>query len=165
MNLQSVLVITVVVLGVASVVTVLLYTLHLRYKTRENLHRERLAALEKGLSSPAPVEAPLPASWNPRIYLLRGLMWLFGGVTLAVFLAGATFTQRRPPDLEWRLWHMQRLKELGATEEQIRQDLAQRGHRDDPPPALALAGLIPAGVGLAYLIYYRVERKRNLPDA
>jgi len=163
MNPQVALIITVLVLGVGSVVSVLLYSLHVRYKTRENQHRERLAALEKGLNPPAPAE-PLPAPWTPRVYLLRGLIWLFSGIALAGLLAGVSYTSQREPDLEFRLWHMKRLKELGATEEQIQQDLAQRVAHREPPLVIALAGLIPVGVGLAYLIYYRAEQKRHVEE-
>jgi hypothetical protein len=96
------------------------------YKRRRDIvdanHRERLAAIERGMELPA-----LPESFYQSIkparrssYLLPGLVWLFVGV--GIFVA------------------------LGAIAgEDVR-----------------YLGLIPAGVGLAYLIYYFVEG-RKLP--
>jgi hypothetical protein len=98
------------------------------YKRRRDIvdanHRERLAAIERGMELPA-----LPESFYQSIkparrssYLLPGLVWLFVGV--GIFVA------------------------LGAIAgEDVR-----------------YLGLIPAGVGLAYLIYYFVEG-RKLPPA
>jgi hypothetical protein len=90
-----------------------------RYKKRELQHRERLAALERGIAASELVAASAP--WTPRVYLLRGLMWLFAGLGLTVFLLGLSVS-------------------------------------DGPPKGAALLGLIPIGVGLAYLITYRAER-------
>jgi len=98
------------------------------YKRRRDIveanHKERLAAIERGMELP-----PLPESFYQSIkparrssYLLPGLVWLFVGV--GIFLA------------------------LGAIAgEDVR-----------------YLGLVPAGVGLAYLIYYFVEG-RKLPPA
>jgi hypothetical protein len=84
-------------------------------------HRERLAAIERGIDIP-----PLPESfYNPQPnkrprHLLTGMVWLFVGI--ALFLA------------------------LGA--------VAGEGVR--------FFALIPAGVGLAFLIYYFVEGRKEL---
>ena len=83
-----------------------IYTLH---------HRERMAAIEKGVEVP-----PLPEAfftedttpYNPRRNLLKGLVWLFVGLTLLLALY-------------------------------------QFGEED-----AAWFGLIPMGIGAAYLIYY-----------
>jgi len=96
------------------------------YKRRRDIvdanHRERLAAIERGMDLPA-----LPESFYQSIkparrssYLLPGLVWLFVGI--GIFIA------------------------LGAIAGEDVRNL----------------GLIPAGVGLAYLIYYFVEG-RKLP--
>jgi len=96
------------------------------YKRRRDIveanHKERLAAIERGMELP-----PLPESFYQSIkparrssYLLPGLVWLFVGV--GIFIA------------------------LGAIAGEDVRNL----------------GLIPAGVGLAYLIYYFVEG-RKLP--
>lgn len=95
------------------------------YKRRRDIvdanHRERLAAIERGMELPA-----LPESFYQSIkparrssYLLPGLIWLFVGI--GIFVA------------------------LGAIAgEDVR-----------------YLGLIPAGVGLAFLIYYFVEGRKQ----
>ncbi len=55
---------------------------HFKGKEREMIHRERMAALEKGLQPPVESE---PSAFSgrppaPRNYLLRGLVWLFVGL-------------------------------------------------------------------------------------
>jgi hypothetical protein len=98
------------------------------YRRRRDIveanHKERLAAIERGMELPA-----LPESFYQSIkparrssYLLPGLVWLFVGI--GIFVA------------------------LGA--------IAGDGVR--------MLGLIPAGVGLALLVYHFVEG-RKLPLA
>ena len=98
------------------------------YRRRRDIveanHKERLAAIERGMELPA-----LPESFYQSIkparrssYLLPGLVWLFVGI--GIFIA------------------------LGAI----------AGHD------VRMLGLIPAGVGLALLIYHFVEG-RKLPLA
>ena len=102
-------------LGVAFAI----FALYLKHKRRQMYHRERMAAIEKGLEL-AP-EDPL----TPHAYLLRGLIWLFVGVGIAAFFLAMSMSDKDP--------------EL---------------------PPMATLGLIPAGVGLAYLILYHKEGKR-----
>jgi len=98
----------------------------LDYRRRRDIveahHKERLAAIERGMDLP-----PLPESFYQSIkparrssYLLPGLVWLFIGIGL--FIA------------------------LGAVGGNLRN-----------------FGLIPAGVGLALLIYHAVEGRKRLP--
>ena len=98
------------------------------YKRRRDIveanHKERLAAIERGMEIP-----PLPESFYQSMkparrssYLLPGLIWLFVGIGLFVALGAVA--------------------------------------GDD----VRYFGLIPAGVGLAFLIYYVVEG-RKLPPA
>jgi hypothetical protein len=96
------------------------------YRRRRDIveanHRERMAAIERGIEPPTLPESFYFAAKPPRRsgYLLSGLVWLFVGI--GVFLA------------------------LGAVAgEDVR-----------------LFGLIPIGVGVAFLIYYMVEG-RKLP--
>lgn len=78
-------------------------------------HRERLAAMEKGVELPPELEDPVE---RPR-YLLKGLVWSFIGIS-AYFALNA----------------------LAGSEESM------------------LAG-IPFAVGLAYLVYYFVQGRRE----
>jgi hypothetical protein len=94
------------------------------YRRRRDLveanHKERMAAIERGIEPPALPESFYQATKPPRRsgYLLTGLIWLFVGIGL--FLA------------------------LGAVAgEDVR-----------------LFGLIPIGVGAAFLIYYAVEGRK-----
>jgi hypothetical protein len=97
----------------------------LDYRRRRDIveahHKERLAAIERGMELPALPEAfysPLDRNKRPR-HLPTGMVWLFIGI--ALFLA------------------------LGAVAgEEVR-----------------FFGLIPAGVGLAFLIYYFIEGKHE----
>jgi hypothetical protein len=97
----------------------------LDYRRRRDIveahHKERMAAIDRGMELPPLPEAfysPLDRNKRPR-HLLTGMIWLFIGI--ALFLA------------------------LGAVAgEEVR-----------------FFGLIPAGVGLAFLIYYFIEGKHE----
>lgn len=86
-------------------------------------------------------------------------MWLFSGIGLTAFLMAVSLTDERPKSMEQRVWQAQRVKDMGATDEQVRQV------QNDTTPARGMAfgfsliGLVPIGVGLAYLIFYQLEGK------
>ena len=87
----------------------------------EALHKERMAAIERGIEpKPLPEELlnPFRRNRNPR-YLLTGMIWLFTGIGIFVFL-GAVAGE----DVRW-------------------------------------IGLIPGGVGLAYLLYHLIEGRHE----
>jgi len=129
----------------------------LRFKKRELQHREWLVAVEKGIATPGVSEPAMARPWTPRTYLLRGLMWLFTGMSVTAFLIAVALTPNFTP-ASVRVDDAVRAKNNGATPEQVR---AIMEDRTDGPPArrvLWIVGLIPAGVGVAYLITYRVER-------
>ena len=147
---------------VASAAVIIIWSLSFRYKRQELLHRERMAALEKGVPVPdQPSETPR-APWSPRIYLLRGLVWLFSGIGLAVFLFGLSVSiGSRPQTYESRLWRAAQLRHENVPDEQIKEFLnSKEPVRSDFPAGISLIGLIPIGVGLAYIIYYRGEERR-----
>ncbi len=79
----------------------------LRHKRRALIHRERLAAIEKGVDLP-PVEQELKRSaWNvQRTLLLAGLIWISLGlsafVTLSTLIASpANAKLEIPPGVQW----------------------------------------------------------------
>ncbi len=78
-------------------------------------HRERLAAMDKGLELPPELEQPID---RPR-YLLKGLVWSFSGI--GAYLA---------------------LSALAGSEE-------------------SMLAAIPIAIGLAYLVYYFVQGRRE----
>jgi Domain of unknown function (DUF6249) len=149
-------VMTIMVLSAAAII---IWSLGLRYKRQQLRHQERMAAIEKGADLPAEMA---PAPWSPRIYLLRGLVWLFTGIALSVFLFGISISVGAHQDtIEDRLLRAQNLRHEGAPEDEVKQLInSKEPVRKDFPEGFALIGLIPIGVGLAYIIYYRGEDKR-----
>lgn len=114
------------IFSIAIVFSIPIVALVLNYRKRRQLvelyHRERMAAIERGMELP-PLSPELieGGSKRRRSSLLPGLVWFFIG--LAVF-AGWLIT-----DFD-----------------------------DDLP---VIGGLIPLGIGLAYLIYYGVEGRHT----
>ena len=160
MNIQGPafgLIVIVVLMCCATVIMVA--ALAARYKQRELQHRERMAAIERGAALPVLEEpAPGPRPFNPRTLQLRGLVWLFVGIGIVVSLGAVTlFSEGDKPAYE-RVSSANFAKANGATDEQVRMILNDR-RRDGPGPGIALIGLIPMGVGLAYLITWRSERR------
>jgi Domain of unknown function (DUF6249) len=98
------------------------------YRRRRDIveahHKERMAAIERGMEIP-----PLPEEFfksiqkndRPR-HLLTGMIWLFVGTGVGVFLYAVA--------------------------------------GDD----VSAIGLIPVGVGLAYLVYYFIEGRNELAE-
>jgi hypothetical protein len=129
----------------------------LKHKRAVLRHEERMVVIEKGSLLPALDEERPKAPWTPRVYLLRGMMWLFVGVAIVIVLASISISAP-PPRLSWSLSEAQSLRTQGATEEQIKQFLYDESKRNDGLPiGAASVGLIPIGVGLAYLLFYKKE--------
>jgi hypothetical protein len=79
----------------------------LRHQRRTLIHRERIAAIEKGVDVP-PLELEQQRSaWNvQRTLLLAGLIWLSLGITAFITLSaviGSEAAQKEgiPPGLQW----------------------------------------------------------------
>jgi hypothetical protein len=78
----------------------------LRHDRRSMVHRERLAALEKGAELPALEQEVQRGNWNvQRILLLAGLCWISVGVgafvVLSVVIAHAPPEQAPPQGIQW----------------------------------------------------------------
>jgi hypothetical protein len=79
----------------------------LQANRRAMIHRERLAAIEKGVELPPLEQEVRRSSWNiQRFLLLAGLVWVSLGlgafVTLSALLAHATpVTQEIPQGMQW----------------------------------------------------------------
>ena len=82
---------------------IFIFALYMRFRRRELQHKERLAAIEKGVGLPELNDFEP----GPRIYLLRGMIWLFSGLTLLVFLVGVslTTTDQSGPVYRAKRWH------------------------------------------------------------
>ena len=118
---------------VASVLAFVGFRQWLRHQKRAMVHRERLAALEKGADLPPwPDESSSSSAFSfgaDNLLLLSGLIWLaigVGGMTAAFVI---------------------------VAQPQIQQ------MQDAVPPQIALIGLPVALVGVAHLIVYGVRRR------
>ena len=146
----------------AATAALVAWGLMLRFRRREIQHREWMAALEKGV--PLPDLSRLESGMHGvRSYLLRGLIWLACGLTLTVFLIGVWLTSGSGMSLDEQI---QKARELGYTQEEIdqsskgwRQVALVRATRPGFPVGLTFVGIIPAGIGIAYLVFYGVESR------
>ena len=127
-------------LGIAaiafSIVFYLCFTQYLQHNRRVLVHRERLAAIEKGIPLPPEAAAALSPeadhrrSWNvQRLLLLAGLVWLSVGISTFVVLS-AILAANSPAAA-------------------------------DVPRGLQWIGLAPAMIGLSHLVVYAVGRSRE----
>jgi len=139
---------------------IVLALLWLRFRNQQLQHQERMGALEKGV---AVLPAGVPPA-GPRVYLLRGLVWSFVGAALTIALLGVGITaQTHPRRLPAEVLAHQAKSvavDLGIPMDQAREmvnkdEAARVASSEGFPLALALFGLIPLGVGVAYLIFYR----------
>ena len=144
---------------IVAVTGLVAYFMTLRFRRRELQHKEWMAAIEKGVPLPA-LDALETSMGGSRTYLLRGMVWLACGLTLMLFLSVWTSTGQ-PPSVETKLREAQQLRELGYTDQQIRGLAAVERPRPIFPIGLSLIGLVPAGIGVAYLVFHRLESRRS----
>jgi hypothetical protein len=150
---------TVLVITVFSFTAVVFgLALTFRFRQRELEYKQKIAAIEKGAELPVPQSAP----WTPRTYLLHGMIWLFVGIASFVALSAVAVTSRRPVSWEARLAAVNDARFRGATPEELQILLNSPREEEGIPFGLGFLGLIPIGVGLAYLIFYRIESKKLL---
>src|SRR5436309_5693367 len=96
-----------VALVMVAVIAYLGFREWLRYQRRALIHRERLAAVEKGVAMPPLEHEANRRAWNvQRILLLAGLIWMSLGVaayvTLSALIASpANAKLEIPPGIQW----------------------------------------------------------------
>jgi hypothetical protein len=136
-QLPAVIVVAIVVLLVAY-----LFQLWARHQRRLMIHRERLAALEKGIELPPLVEEIQRGSFNvQRLLLLAGLCWVSVGVALFMTLnelAGGDLAVPIGVDgsgFTWATFHVH--------------------------AGLRPLGLAPIGIGVSHIVVYFVGRRRD----
>jgi hypothetical protein len=130
----------------------------LRYRQAELRHQERMQVIERGGVLPSLDEERPKAPWTPRTYLLRGMIWLYTGIAIAIMFAAISLSGNRPPSAWAKFNRAQEMRHGGANEEVVQQYLKEMDQeRDGLPLGAATVGLIPMGVGLAYLMFYRKE--------
>jgi len=132
--------------------------LNFRFRAREMEHQQKLAAIEKGVEPPVQQSAP----WTPRNYLLSGMIWLFVGIAAFIALSAVAITSSKRVSWEARLAAVNDARFRGATPEELKLLLDSPREEEGIPVGLGFLGLIPIGVGLAYLIFYRIESKKLL---
>jgi amino acid transporter len=145
----------------------ILAVLYLRYRQKLMLHQERMSALEKGTAIPL---GPEPAPWSPRVYLLRGLIWSFSGAAVIVCLLGLSWSSQRPQSAEIVALRAREISQsLQIPIDQARQiaEKDQATERTGMSPGVAMLGVVPLAVGLAYLVFYFTDdaRKRQAAEA
>lgn len=146
-------------LAFLAILATIAYYLYLRHKRVVLRHNERLAALEKGVALPDLEEPSKAAPWTPRVYLLRGMLWLFSGLALSLMIASISLTSQHERSMSSRLWEANQLRKFGATEPQL-EAYWRTPQPDGMPLGVASLGLVPMGVGLAYLVFYRKEQEQ-----
>ena len=148
---------------IAAVMVLVGFSLRLRHRRREIQHREWMAALEKGVPLPevSRIEAGMDST---RTYLLRGLIWLTCGLTLTAFLVGVWMTSGSRPSLDEQI---RQARDLGYTQEEIREmehELRRQAFARSSTPGfplgLTFVGIVPAGIGVAYILFYGIESRR-----
>jgi hypothetical protein len=147
--------------GLAITMTVLFS----RSRQQQLLHQERMAALEKGVAVPL-VEPQRP--WSTRVYLLRGLIWSFSGVAVIVCLLGLAAASTRSWTPTEIAWQAKQLSEAADIPIQEARQLVQKDadtHPKEMPPSVSLLGLIPLGVGLAYLVFYYTDESHKRAES
>lgn len=133
----------------------------LRHQRRALIHKERLAAIEKGIDPPQLPPDRQSAPWTPERYMLSGLIWLFAGLAITAALAALSGTSNRPITTEEKIRMANMARSSGATDEEIKRLWADTSSRPNGLPlGVAAIGLIPTAVGAAYLVFYGLERKK-----
>jgi hypothetical protein len=96
-----------VAMVMVAVIAYLAFRQWLQLNRSKMIHRERLAAIEKGVDLPPLEQASRRSSWSvQRFLLLAGFVWLSLGigtfVTLSALLANPTpETERIPQGIQW----------------------------------------------------------------
>ncbi len=140
---------------------IVLAVLYTRARKQQLLHQERMAALEKGVAVPAPEpEQPFTA----RVYLLRGLIWSFCGTAIVVCLLGLAAARHRPQSAYDMAFEAKRLSDTAGISREEAQRIVEKdaaSQVNGMPASVALLGLIPLSIGLAYLVFYYTGESRK----
>jgi hypothetical protein len=112
----------------------------LRHQRRVLIHRERLAAAEKGLPWPAAVEQEVRRrNWTmQRVLILAGLSWI--SISIGFFILLILVSGGPPVQVPWE-----------AT-----------GVTMHVPPGAPWIALAPLGIGLAHLVVYAMGRDKDV---
>lgn len=111
------------------------FNLMLRHQRRALIHKERLAALEKGVELPPLEQETRRMSWNTQqLLLLAGLVWMSIGIGAFIVLQAVIISQTR----------------MGVPEGMT-----------PVPGGLQFIGVAPVLIGLSHVIVYLVARRKD----
>ena len=136
--METIAIVVVALIGFAA------FNLWLRQQRRMMVHRERLAAVEKGVEPP-----PFPPNggqltWNVQaILLLAGLCWI--GIGIGTFVVLSELINNAPP--------------LPPLDTPI--DSSRIPPASFIPKGLHTIGVVPLAIGIAHLIVYLTVRKKR----
>ena len=94
-------------LSILFVLCFVAYGMWLRQERRLMIHRERLAAIEKGIDLPPVIREVQTTSWNvQRLLLLLGLVWISAGIGFYMVFSEmlrhpTEFTRDVPPGIQY----------------------------------------------------------------
>ena len=109
----------------------------LRHHRRIIIHRERLAAIEKGIELPQLEQEVQHRSWDvQRLLLLAGLVWISIGIATTTVLSNILSHSSGPSSTGWNL-------------------------TEDIPQGLEWIGIAPIGIGISHLIVYFAGRNKG----
>jgi len=112
-----------------------------RHQRRMMIHRERLAAIEKGIELPPLEQEIQKRSWNvQRLLLLAGLVWISLGIAAFPLLYRLGGQSILPP---WDPF----------------------GPRFDIPVGLDWIGVVLIGIGVSHIVTYAVGRRREREES
>lgn len=130
---------------VVVLLTAYVFQLWVRHQRRLMIHRERLAAIEKGIEPPALEQEIQRGSSNvQRLLLLAGLCWM--SVGLALFMTLHQLADGPPLQIPWGVDS----RGLQWSEVGVR-------------PGMHYLALAPIGIGISHIIVYFVGRRREGP--
>jgi hypothetical protein len=109
----------------------------IRYQRRLLIHRERLAAAEKGLPWPAFDEAQRSQWAVQRLLILAGIAWI--SMAIGLFVLMSTLAGGPPIEVPW----------------------GEPGTTMRVPPHSEWTALAPLGIGLAHLLVYAMGRTKE----
>jgi hypothetical protein len=130
------------IVAIVAVAVAYVFQIWVRYQRRLMIHRERLAAIEKGIELP-PLEQEIQRSgWNvQRLLLLAGMVWIsvgIGAFPLLSRLGGQSIT------LPWGY------DQLGPVWAKV-----------PIPTGLEWIALALVGIGISHLVTFAVGRQRE----
>ena len=137
----------IVIALVMAVTAAYLSQIWVRYQRRLMVHRERLAAIEKGLELPPLEQEAQRSGWNvQRLLLLAGLVWISIGVAMFPLLF-----------------------RLGGQSFRIPWGYDNTGNplwpTVDIPSGLEWFGVALIGIGLSHLVTFAVGRQREKQES